>query len=102
MRKELIETCTPKSNSAYRNKSLSVIHEFNWTKLATDLKRTAPTLSTILYKCAGAKRSVIRPGSIEIIVAVTAGVLLRNSSQRANIIQRYFLCCYMLVMLQNR
>ena len=85
--KELKDTCKAKNGSVYSDKSIEAIENFNWSTLATDLERTAPMLSTILGKCATSKAN---SANSDITVAVIAGILLRNCSQRANLLQRLF------------
>ena len=87
LRKELICTSSPAVNSMFRSKSLESL----WYSLWTDLQRTAPTLSIILEKCILANRS--NTVNKNMLVVVTASILLRNCSQRVNLLQRLICLC---------
>ena len=90
LRKELIETCSPKRNSIFRDKSLSAIERFNWSEVAASLKQTAPIMFTLLEKCVCSNHRSSHALKKEVTIAVIGGILLRTCSERANIIQRVF------------
>ena len=89
LQKELISTCSPSiSNSTVQSKDIEALQSFKWTHIAQDLCRTAPLLSIILHKCAGGSRHTSCPSNKDVVIGVVAGILLRNCSQRANLLQR--------------
>ena len=90
LRKELISTCSPSSNSLFHDQNIDSLQNFTWADICKDLRRTAPHLSMILEKCAEANRSATCPSNANIVVSVVAGILLRNCSQRVNWLQRLF------------
>ena len=90
LRKELISTASPSSGSCFRVNDLQSLSSFQWSILAQDLKRTAPLLCTILEKCVDANRCDVRKPNKDAIVAVIGGILLRNCSERVNMVQHIF------------
>ena len=88
--KELIETCLPKRNPIFRDKSLSAIGRFNWSEVAASLKQTAPILFTLLEKCVCSNRRSSHALKKEVTIAVIGGILLRTCSERANIYPSIF------------
>ena len=69
---------------------LSSLSSFQWSILTQDLKRTAPLLSAILDKCVNANRCDVRKPNKDAIIAVVGGILLRNCSERVNMVQQIF------------
>ena len=84
LRNKLIAAASPSSNSSFREKDVKAICSFNWTEQCHDLKRTAPLLSIVLENLAEARKSKVRGAKKDVVVAVIAGILLRNSSQRVS------------------
>ena len=88
VRRELIFTSKMNSFSLFQKKDLGSLQFFKWNEVCRDFQRTAPYLGHILEKCAEAKRSATHSSNKDIVISVVVGILLRNCSQRANLIQR--------------
>ena len=84
---ELVSTASPNNNSLFRTKVKDNLTTYNWKSLSADLQRTAPLLSTILQKSLETNRQNVYKPNKDVLVAVIAGVMLRNCSQRANFLQ---------------
>ena len=85
LHKEIKVTCSDKSASKMKQKNLSAIESFLWSDVASDLRRTAPTLVFLLESSMGSKNE-----EKDITVTVTGAILLHHFSERANLIQRLF------------
>ena len=86
IRKEIISTCAPASNSLFAHKE--TLHTFNWADLATDFKRTAPLACSLLESLVAANRSPLHSLDSSVLIGLIAGVLVRNANERANVVQR--------------
>lgn len=85
---ELRETCLSHNNSSFKDKGTSSLENFNWKDLTNDLKRTAPTLVSLLEICLK-KRSGANSHTDRYMV-VSCSILLRAYSERSNLVQRLF------------
>ena len=98
MGKELKLTCSHESKSLLKNKSLQAIESFNWLDVVQDLRRTAPLLFSLLFTLTSSStKTKATINSLdkkqEIPIAFCAGILLRFTSQKANLIQRIIVVC---------
>ena len=84
---ELVSSVSLSSNSLYTNKDKQCLKSFKWLALCKDLQRTAPLLSIILQKCIETNRCNVHKPDKNVLIAVIAGILLRNRSQLANFLQ---------------
>ena len=84
---ELFSSASPSSKSLFRTKIKDTLTTYNCKSLCTDLQRTAPLLSAILQKSLETNRQNVYKPDKNVLVAVIAGVMLRNCSQRANFLQ---------------
>ena len=66
---------------------MQCLKSFKWLALCKDLQRTAPLLSIILQKCIETNRCNVHKRDKNDLIAVIAGILSRNCSQRANFLQ---------------
>ena len=87
---ELHTTVSPSNNSLFRTKDKQFLKSFEWSSLCKNLETTAPLLSTILRKCVETNRCHVQKPDPDVLVAVIAGIMLRNCSQRANFLQSVF------------
>lgn len=90
LRRELIASASPDKNSSFRVTDLSSLSAFQWLDLTKDFERTAPLLHKILEKCVASNRSNEYKPNQHAIMAIVAGILLRNTSQRVNFLQHLF------------
>ena len=90
VKKELMSVCLSETKSIFRWNDLTTLQSFKWSDVSGDFQRTAPYLSHILKKCIVTKRFSAHPLNQDIVISIIAGILLRNQSQRANLIQRLF------------
>lgn len=81
IKKELKDTCLINSKSVFKDKSISQIQSFDWSTVANNLHRTAPTLHGLLDNCCLGK---------EITIVVLAGIMLHRFSEKANLVQTLF------------
>ena len=93
LKKELKLTCSHESKSLLKNKSLQAIESFSWLDVVQDLRRTAPLLFSLLFTLTSSStKTKATINSLdkkqEIPIAFCAGILLRFTSQKANLIQR--------------
>ena len=86
LKKELINAVS-RSESKFKDSSVSLIHSFDWEDLSGDFKKTNPMLSTLLEACIDSNRCTIRCPNKKTVLSVVAGILLRNTSQRCNLLQ---------------
>ena len=86
LRNKLIRTVSS-SNSIFKAKSL---YSFNWTAISGDFEKTNPMLATLLEACIDSNQCAVRCPDKNVIISVVAGILLRNCSQRANLLQTMF------------
>lgn len=84
VQKELIFTSTKEAKSIYGNKSLEDLTKFSWSLLATDMKRTMPTLSSILGEC------LLSEEKKAIVIPFIGGVLLKQHNEKMSFLQRLF------------
>ena len=84
VKKELNYTSTRNAKSLYGNKSLEDLNMFNWSKLALEVKRTMPTLFSILDECIKSKDEK------DIVIGFLGGVLLKQHNERMTYVQRLF------------
>lgn len=63
IKKEIEYSCSEAAESLYKSKQLEDLKSFEWTSLSSDMKRTMPTLHSIL-------RIGLKEDSKDIIVAV--------------------------------
>jgi len=85
LKNELIQTAS--SSTSLFKEDMTSLYSFNWTALSADFKKTNPMLATLLEACIDSNRCAIRCPDKNVILAVVAGILLRNCSQRANLLQ---------------
>ena len=90
LRRELIASASPDKNSSFRVTDLSSLSAFQWLDLTKDFERTAPLLHKILEKCVASNRSNEYKPNQHAIMAIVAGILLQNTSQRVNFLQHLF------------
>ena len=90
VKKELMSVCLSETRSIFRWNDLTTLQSFKWSDVSGDFQRTAPYLSHILKKCIVTKRLSAHPSNQDIVISIIAGILLRNQSRRANLIQRLF------------
>ena len=90
LRRELIASASPDKNSSFRVTDLSSLSAFQWLDLTKDFERTAPLLHKILEKCVASNRSNEYKPNQHAIMAIVAGILLRNTSQHVNFLQHLF------------
>ena len=89
IKKELISTAS-RSESMFKDSSISSIYSFDWAALSENFKKTNPMLSTLIEACIDSNRSAIRCPNKNVVLSVVAGILLRNCSQRCNLLQTVF------------
>ena len=78
LQNELKELC--KSHSCFCAKDASVLEEFQWSNIATELKAKAPTLSVLFDNAITIER--------DITVILCSAILVKSHNERANIVQR--------------
>jgi len=89
LRNKLIRTVSS-SNSIFKANNIKSLYSFNWTVISGDFKKTNPMLATLLEACIDSNRCAVRCPDKNVIISVMAGILLRNCSQRANLLQTMF------------
>ena len=88
IKKEMTETCSDAKESVFKDKSLNAMENFNWGKMAADLRRTAPVMAAILENSIASKSTDEPTLKTEIKMTVAAGILLQGISERASHVQR--------------
>jgi hypothetical protein len=83
--RELVFTCSDKSNSLFGKKDSTDFETFQWSDLADDINRTMPMFFTILNNCLYSD-----PVKKNIAIAMLGGILIKSRNHKCNFLQRLF------------
>ena len=67
-------TCSNKTKSKFKDKSLEALTSFSWTEVLSDLKRTAPLLTAMFHHVIGTYSSESQAKHKEVSVVIAAGI----------------------------
>ena len=78
--------------SILRNKGPEALKIFSWSTLVEELKKRAPSTVSLLEACSKREHRYGTPkghiSSMNMLVCIVCGILLRMRSQRMNLIQK--------------
>ena len=86
VKREVEYTCTREAGSMYGITDLKELSSFEWKTLASDMKRTMPTLFNILQKCVNANDELKK----SIVTAFIGGIIVKQNNETMAILQRLF------------
>jgi hypothetical protein len=86
VQRELAYTCSQEGKSLYGKKSPADLRSFNWSNLASDLKRTMPTFHSTLEACFESKPQHKK----DIVIAFLGGIIIKQRNHKVSLMQRLF------------